>query len=441
MSKISMKEWLKRRSRTTKIFYLTNLALGIEYSLTFATLYVYLKDVLHVADENLNSFYSAISGLYVFVQILSSLILSKVFEQNRRLRLMFFIINVLTIIGNVLYTIPSSPYMLLAGRFISGAGGAIQPIMMSELAKSYSPDELIDKLSPMALSLALGLTLGPSINFAFVHADFWFFGVHIVFANGSGLVLTFLFLMLLFISIFFVSDLSREYDLRDSTTNLKENSENLDIMKTTKALLTNIDIVLIFLFSFNLFLAYVTFDCWIPMVVVDVLQWEPREINSVLTGSGVVLILVFLYISYKSPGKERLFQYTLLAFTGIGVCYGCFLYFSLKIENLKLNVGMWVLYTISVASMQFMDIFFLDTLAEMVPSTMQAYSESVRIACSRTGAVVGLFTAAFTFRYLYKYCLLCIIFNTLLFSIFISRGKFFKEPSSIFLEITYAEIL
>ncbi|XP_066919795.1 major facilitator superfamily domain-containing protein 8-like [Clytia hemisphaerica] len=397
MSKISMKEWLKRRSRTTKIFYLTNLALGIEYSLTFATLYVYLKDVLHVADENLNSFYSAISGLYVFVQILSSLILSKVFEQNRRLRLMFFIINVLTIIGNVLYTIPSSPYMLLAGRFISGAGGAIQPIMMSELAKSYSPDELIDKLSPMALSLALGLTLGPSINFAFVHADFWFFGVHIVFANGSGLVLTFLFLMLLFISIFFVSDLSREYDLRDSTTNLKENSENLDIMKTTKALLTNIDIVLIFLFSFNLFLAYVTFDCWIPMVVVDVLQWEPREINSVLTGSGVVLILVFLYISYKSPGKERLFQYTLLAFT--------------------------------------------DTLAEMVPSTMQAYSESVRIACSRTGAVVGLFTAAFTFRYLYKYCLLCIIFNTLLFSIFISRGKFFKEPSSIFLEITYAEIL
>ena len=267
MTEISIKEWLKHRSTTTKIFYLTNLALGIEYSLTFATLYVYLKDVLHLVD-NLNSFYSAISGMYVLVQILASLILSKIFEKNRRLRVMFYIINVFTIIGNILYTIPLSPYFLLAGRFISGAGGAIQPIMMSELARSYSPDELIDKLSPMALSLALGLTLGPCINFLFIHADFWFLGVHIMFANGSGLFLTFIFMALLLIAIFFVSDLSREYDLKDSTANLKENSENnnVDVVKATKALLTNIDIVLIFIFSFNLFLAFVTFDCWILLL-------------------------------------------------------------------------------------------------------------------------------------------------------------------------------
>ncbi|XP_066915308.1 uncharacterized protein [Clytia hemisphaerica] len=511
-------QWKKRRSTTTMIFYLTNLALGIEYSLTFATLYVYLKDVLHV--KYLNTFYSAISGMYFLAQVLASLVLSKIFDKCRHLRIMFFIINVFTIVGNILYTIPLSPYLLLAGRFISGAGASIQPIMMSELTRSYPPDELIQKFSPMSLSYALGFTVGPCINFAFVNSNFWFLGIHIGFANGSGLVLTFLFMILLIISIIFVSDLSKEFDLKDATKNIeisddedeilyessKENSalmknieisddedeilfesskENCALMKNmefseeaneafldeeedeilfenfkedsalmcenkiadtitspsskdmstidaTIRLFTNVETVLIFILAFNLYLAFIMFDCWIPMVIVDLLEWDIRYINNVLLFNGVILIAVFILVVYKPPGKTMLFKSTAGAFVSIAACYGCFLYFSLKIKHkYGLDVFIWACYSFGVASMELMDIFLMDTLAEMVPSEIQSYSESVRVTSARAGAAVGLFTAAFTFQYLLEFCLLCIGLTFVLMLFFILRRKQFQNPGSI----------
>ena len=81
--------------------------------------------------------------------------------------------------------------------------------------------------------------------------------------------------------------------------------------------------------------------------------------------------------------------------------------------------------------MELMDIFLMDTLAEMVPSEIQSYSESVRITSSRAGAAVGLFTAAFTFQYLLEFCLLCIGVTFVLMLFFILRRKQFQNPGSI----------
>ena len=435
MSKFEEKEWIKHRSVTTKVFYLMNLALGIEYSLTFATLYIYLKDVLRVSY--LKSFYSAISGSYLMAQIIGSLILSRIFDKCRRLRLIFFIISIFTIVGNILYTIPLSPFLLLAGRFISGAGAAIQLIMMSELTRSYPPDEVVSKFTIISLAFAIGLTFGPCINFAFVHSDFWFLGVHIMFANGNGLVLTLLFMVLMIISMVFVRDLSREFDLKaanksnqhSDATSKVDSGEQLNTIKATVTLLTNVDIVLIFLFSFNLFLALITFDCWIPMVVVDLLKWELKDINYILLGSGAATIVVFLLISNLQTGKDRLFQYTILAFLSIFVSYGCFLYFSLEFHTTKWSIVMWVLYAFTIGTMEILDMILTNALAKMVPSDIQSYSESVRIAFSRAGAALGLFTAAFTIQILFEYCVLCISFTSLLFSLFILRAKQFQNPT------------
>ena len=112
------KDWLLRREITTKIFYLQNFVLGMEYSLTFVTLYVYLKDVLK--SRHVDFFYSFISGSYLVVTVISGLSVSKLFDNTRRTRLLFTIGNILTCFGNSLYTIPYSPLLLLAGRSISG---------------------------------------------------------------------------------------------------------------------------------------------------------------------------------------------------------------------------------------------------------------------------------------------------------------------------------
>eukprot|EP00111_Clytia_hemisphaerica_P014688 TCONS_00043298-protein len=112
------KEWLHRRGITTKIFFLQNFVFGMEYSLTFVTLYIYLKDVLK--SRHVEFFYSLISGSYLALTVIAGIFVSKLFDNTRRTRLLFIVGNTLTCFGNILYTIPYSPWLLFAGRTISG---------------------------------------------------------------------------------------------------------------------------------------------------------------------------------------------------------------------------------------------------------------------------------------------------------------------------------
>ena len=157
---IDYEKWLRQRSITVKIFCLVNFALGIERSIVYGTLYLYLKDVLHV-KEYLNTFYSTISGIYLISQIISSLVFCRIFDKYRCLKLMFFIANALTFTGNVLYTIPFSPWFLFTGRLVSGVGGFLRPIIISELTRSFPGKQLLSQMSASSLSFAVGFAVGP----------------------------------------------------------------------------------------------------------------------------------------------------------------------------------------------------------------------------------------------------------------------------------------
>ena len=211
----SNQQWLKNRQTMSKIFFFITLILGIEYSLTFATLLVYLKDFLQVKNR-LDVFYSCISGAYYVSMIISAVFIGKIFDRIRRTRLILSIVLALMTLGNVMYTIPISPYLLLIGRLLSGLGGCLRPIIVSELTRSFTPDEIISQMSAISCAFIIGFTVGPCINFAFVKADFWLFGVHIKYANGASLVATFLYMFAFFICLFFVSDLSRKFDLKEA---------------------------------------------------------------------------------------------------------------------------------------------------------------------------------------------------------------------------------
>ena len=215
------KKWLKNRDRTIKVFFFINFALGIEFSLTFATLFVYLKGFLKNTNH-LNAFYSGISGIYILSTIISSIVVGKIFDKTRQTRLIFCVITALVSLGNVLYTIPISPWLLFFGRVLSGLGGSMRPIIVSELTRSFPPDQVIPQMTAVACAIILGYTVGPCINLAFVRADFWFLGVHIKYGNGASLVSCFIYILTFFVCLFYVSDLSRDFDLKEA---LKDYSE------------------------------------------------------------------------------------------------------------------------------------------------------------------------------------------------------------------------
>ena len=163
--------------------------------------------------------------------------------------------------------------LLFFGSLISGGGGSLRAIMTSEIARAYSQSEHMGKFSAMGMAFSMGFIVGPGLNFAFVNADFWFLGIHINYANGAGLVLVFVFAIVQILAMFFVSDLSKEFDRKAEYVMKEEEDDEKEIIQneefdekmpiTTskfkterntyeimRELLRHTDILLIYIFSF-----------------------------------------------------------------------------------------------------------------------------------------------------------------------------------------------
>ncbi|XP_066921343.1 major facilitator superfamily domain-containing protein 8-like [Clytia hemisphaerica] len=464
---LDYKSWEKRRKRTSKIFYFQSIALGMEYALTFVTLYVYLKDV--IKTKHVDEFYSVISAIFILSQITMSLIFGHLFDKYRNLHTMFFVGNVLIIIGNILYTIPYSAWNLFAGRLISGGGGSLRAIMTSELTRSYPEEELLPQFSAMGMSFAMGFIIGPVINFVFIKADFKFLGIQIGYANGSGLILTFVFIFVLFLATFGVSDLSKEYDMKETRMHgvnkgdtsladerfeetrlddakekegmpLVENNQNgseemmekFGVLKTLAILFGSVDVVLILFFSLFFMHCMVCYDIWQPMASIDFLKWGILEINIINLGYGVTAAGIFLIVLFN-PMSEKVLVYAAMVCV---LCLGCIqvMYAVLKIcrPGSTVSILLWIGYTLWFAIVIIMEeVFFINTMSRLIPSSIQAFSESVRLSFSRAGAVIGLLTAAFSFHYIHYVCAGYLVITGIVMVLLIWRRKRFQHPQVI----------
>ena len=55
---------------------------------------------------------------------------------------------------------PSSAWFLLWGRFISGAGGILRPIMVAEIARCYPDAEATSAYAWVGMGYAIGFIVG-----------------------------------------------------------------------------------------------------------------------------------------------------------------------------------------------------------------------------------------------------------------------------------------
>ena len=145
-----------------------------------------------------------------------SVLFGAIFDRYRNACVMILIGNLCIITGNILYTVPFSPWYLFAGRLISGGGGCLRSIMTAEIVRAFPETELSGKFSSIGLSFALGFVFGPLLNIPFAKEEFTLFGlIPISYANAPGMVLTVLFMVIQLLDFYLVSNLSLEYDFKE----------------------------------------------------------------------------------------------------------------------------------------------------------------------------------------------------------------------------------
>ena len=206
------KAWKKKRTRTICTYAFHKFILGMEYSLTFATLWIYLNTLVETSNPKL--FYSLISGSFHISGFVLTLVAGRIVDRYRNARAIYLVVTTLIAIGNFMYAIPFSPYFVLAGRFLSGCAVAIRPVCTGEIVRSYAKKDLVRINALQGASFGLGLTLGPALNFAFLNVDFHIGSWHLTYVNSPAVFLGLIFLVVDVLIFFTVSDLSKEFDLK-----------------------------------------------------------------------------------------------------------------------------------------------------------------------------------------------------------------------------------
>ena len=176
--------WRKKRKWTVINGYLCSFSHVLALTVYYPTEYYYFKDTMQV--ENPHLFFGLGYGCLYGAAVVSSLVGSYYADKTKRLREILLVTSAINLIGNVLYLLHSSPYIVLVGQFLIGISFVRKPAITGELARVFEKEEITRIFSLIILFSNLGFVLGPCFTLMFqmvsVRVGWWTLDVN----NMSG---------------------------------------------------------------------------------------------------------------------------------------------------------------------------------------------------------------------------------------------------------------
>ena len=418
LSPDAYQKWLNMRKHSMIIFVCQSLLLGMDTSLTFLNLYMYLKVV--VEPDMILLYYSIISVVFYIPSLCFGGIIGYFVDRYRNVRLTFFTINTLMIVGNLLYALPYSPWFLMVGRGLVGAGGPLRSIMAGEVARSFPASTLSTKLSYMGLSYMLGYIAAPAFNVAFRNVEFTIMSWKVSYLNIPGVYMAVFFSIMQVMSVVMLSNLSKIYDFKmetmkdmvsedadvdspneeaeDSTHLLSRSEEVSSSIHTLRKMFANFDIVLILSLAFFQYYFTNCFEMWLPLIVIEKMHWTITTLGFIHIGLGITCIMPCLFFICYNPSNKMVFCIVLSAELGLILIHLIFVVLFHYSNNLFLNIVLWITYCVLyLPSMVVDEVFLVATLAQMVSSKYQVFADGIRLTVYRMGGIVALSISALIF--------------------------------------------
>ena len=341
--------WLTKRERTRLVMQVQSILNGTEASMTYTYLYLYLTNVLHTASNTV-LFYTSIVTVYSLFTIIASLVLGRIFDKYRNLRQMMILCNILLFIGNLLYCIPLSPWLLLISRLFAAIGASSRSMICGELVRCYIGDDVLQQLSKMGMFYGLGYVIGPGLNFFFLDADFYFVGIHITYINGAVFLLMISSIIQLIITVIFVSNLSKEYDIRAEETATKsdepQDDDKYGLWNVLGKLVSNYEAILVFISSMLLVHVFSLYDIWQPMAFVKYMKWGKFAINLTTFGYGICSITAFIIFTRLSLSQKQIVYFT-QGCIFLNICmFSIFLAWRFFNKNIALDISLAVVFCV-----------------------------------------------------------------------------------------------
>ena len=429
---LCMDIWQHNRKLMFINFCFTAFLGTISFTGYYPTEYFYFKDFMDL--QNAELFY----GLsWVFLSssgVFSSLIGSYYADTTKNVRLLFMVTNILSIIGNIMYTLYYSPYIVLFGQLIIGTGAARLVAYVGETSRVYESEQLTQKFFLLSIFSTLGAVFGPSSVYLFRLIDIDLHGWRIQVGNMIGVTLAVLNMIHAILNYFTLCNVSQEYSIKKSVSEtfssnqhqvLLENDELIEKEKMD----TNSDLTFDELYVLSLktiaknkyimFLLYLSFyttflrgiiHLLVPVKAAVYNDWKQTELATVILigscGGGVPVAVIstllarcvnYFYL-YLSSLFFLLLPLLLLIIVPKGLTDTKTLFYVIVITNAMSGA----LFHVLSRSM----------LAKFVPENVQTIIEAIRNSLFELSYMFGGLLLRVTLSYLSESM---ILFSVLLF--------------------------
>ena len=209
---INMEEWQRKRKWIFINLCIGALAYGLSLNIYFPTEYYYLKNTVKVENPDL---YFGLAQASLFLSgVICSIVGSYYADCTKNVREICLIEDVLNIIGNIMYTLYYSPYLILLGQLLIGTTSARMTSTVGEISRVYGSDKITQKIGILGLMAVLGTLLGPCTTFIFQYVDIcignWKWNI----GNMVGISMTAFYLFQLTSNYFTLQNVSKEYTLK-----------------------------------------------------------------------------------------------------------------------------------------------------------------------------------------------------------------------------------
>ena len=221
MTEEELSKWERKRRYTFITYLMQMVENGMSKSMIVAILWMYLNS--EVKSDHKKLYYGVISCVDNLTPILFTVPLARWVDKTRNAKQAIIVCNIFRAIGQILFSIPYSPFFLMFGRFLDGFLVTLRPVFTAEVSRSYPSDELQSKQSLITFCYLFGHSIGPLFALCLSNVDVTIGGLHISWGNSCSIFLFVMCAIQMISSLLLSDNLSKEYDLKGHELELDVN--------------------------------------------------------------------------------------------------------------------------------------------------------------------------------------------------------------------------
>lgn len=424
------KTWERKRKYTLIAYVVQYTIIGFEKSVTGITLWMYLTTMIKTGNPEL--FFGIIGLVYFAPSLFFSMLVARLVDRSRRTKLIISICNFMSMVGCVIYVIPRSPYYPMIGQILMGLNFSITRIITSaEIARSYPTDEMEKKLPILMVFFFVGYSVGPIVGNLLRNVNFTLFGLPITICNISGLLSLILFMSAQISILTLAHDLSKEYDLKEMTSENKHkpaNDEEETSWNVLKKVVKKFDVLFVMIMTILAAFSRLAFDHSFP-VIVGKLSLPYYLIEIFYISQSVILVGIIVVLTASKHTRKAVYLSGVASILFLLIS-GTFQTILIKVElNIASDIILTFLLSTCITVVEIGEQFFLLTVsANLISSKHQGYVESIRDVLRAIGSILGSLVSAYVVEYCFTFLIGLALSCFIQLVVLIVRRKTYKDP-------------